>query len=164
MALVCYLLAFLWNFPSMDRISFHHFLYLLLILDSLISFWWITCAWSSSQLVALNQCTFSWITLPSLFFFLWIPPHLLLLWWQHWSLIKYIWDWRHIALVCFHWYLLSVYWCEQQKNHLGVSNRWLFIYWQNWQARIYSMWPYYHTTFYHSLGPSPEFGWFWITN
>ena len=59
-----------------------HLLYLPLILDSLISWWWITCTWSSSQLVALHCWIFFWITWPSLFVCLWIPSYFIPLWWN----------------------------------------------------------------------------------
>ena len=131
-ALVWSLLACLWGLPLMVNISFQNWLYLSLILESLVPYWWRPHAWSSSQLVALNWCIYFWITWPYLFVCLWIPSYFIPLWWKHWNFLYYMWDKIYIALVYFFWTWWYLYWYEHRKNHLDVSYRWLCISWKKW--------------------------------
>ena len=86
-ALVFFLFTWLLDLPFTVNIYIQNFLYLTLILDSLISCWWLARDCIPSQLVDLNWCRFFWLTWTSLFFCLWIPPYLLPLWWQHWNFL-----------------------------------------------------------------------------
>ena len=103
------------------------FLYIQLILGILVSFLWIPCAWSSSQMVALYYFIYFWLTWISLFFCLIISPHFLPLWWTHWSFLYYKWDSIHIGLVYFFWTWWSLYWCEKWNHNLSVIHMLLCI-------------------------------------